>query len=265
MVGKKIMPVMFVGHGNPMNAIEDNEFSRGWVAVAKKLPRPEAILCVSAHWESWGPQVNGAGKLATIHDFGGFPPELYQVSYNAQGSGRLSAEVIKLVSGSKVTVSKDRGLDHGCWSVLSRMYPEADIPVIQLSLDQSKTGSEHYRTAKELMPLREKGVLIIGSGNMVHNLYMVDLKGDDFNEEYGFDWANRASGLFKKLIKGREDKKLCGYESLGKDVDLAIPTPEHFLPLLYTIALRRDDDNLEFFNDKAVAGSLTMTSLILGI
>jgi len=258
------MPVMFVGHGNPMNAIEDNEFSGGWENAAEKIPKPEAILCVSAHWESWGAQLTGAGRLETIHDFGGFPEELYRVQYNAAGSLWLGEEVKKLCKGNNITINEKRGLDHGCWSVLSRMYPDSGVPVVQLSLDQSKSGAEHYETAQKLMKLREKGVLIIGSGNLVHNLYMVDLKGDDFNEEYGFDWAERANRLFKKLIINREDDKMCGYEKLGKDAKLAIPTPEHFLPALYILALRRDNDKLEFFNDKAVAGSLTMTSFILG-
>jgi 4,5-DOPA dioxygenase extradiol len=264
MSGKGIMPVLFVGHGNPMNAIENNEFSSGWEEAAKKLPEPEAILCVSAHWESWGTQATGPGKLETIHDFGGFPQALYGVQYRARGSAWLSGEIKKLMGESELTIDDGRGLDHGCWSVLSRMYPGADIPVAQLSLDQSKSGINHYETAKRLMSLRQKGVLIIGSGNMVHNLYKVRLKGEDFNQEYGFDWANRASALFKKLIINKEDKKLCGYESLGKDADLAIPTPEHFLPLLYVIALRQPGDSMDFFNDKAVAGSLTMTSFVLG-
>jgi 4,5-DOPA dioxygenase extradiol len=233
----KTMPVLFVGHGIPMNAIEDNPFSREWARVGKVLPKPEAILCISAHWETWGVGVTAMDKPRTIHDFGGFPPELYAVKYPAP-----------------------------CWSVVSRMFPKADIPVVQLSLDASQPSSFHFDLAEELAPLREKGVLIIGSGNMVHNLRQVVIpSGDfnDFNKLYGLSWAISANQKFKKLINSGQFQELVDYPSLGADVQLAIPTPEHYLPMLYVLALKRVGDHLTWFNDVPLAGSLTMTSFIL--
>jgi 4,5-DOPA dioxygenase extradiol len=259
-----IMPVLFIGHGNPMNAIENNEFSQKWAEIAAKIPRPKSILCISAHWETWGTLVTGAKRPETIHDFGGFPDALYRVSYPAPGDKDLAQDLVKNMKSSKVTLCTDRGLDHGCWSVLKRMYPAADIPVVQLSLDQAKKGKEHFETAKELAYLREHDVLIIGSGNMVHNLYLVDFSRDDFNAEYGFDWAVKANETMKTLIVKQDYGNLCDYGSLGEAVKLAVPTPEHYFPMLYTLALRRDGDGIIFFNDKAVAGSLTMTSFLLG-
>jgi 4,5-DOPA dioxygenase extradiol len=247
-----------------MNVIENNEFTKGWEDAAKNIPKPKAVLCVSAHWETWGTMVTGSGKPETIHDFGGFPEELYRVQYPAPGSRWLADKVLNILKKCETAVDNGRGLDHGCWSVMSRMYPKADIPVVQLSLDQSKSGMVHYDMAKELIELRDEGVLIIGSGNIVHNLYLVETRGDDFNAEYGFDWAIKAKELIKNLIIEDEYKKLADYGSLGNAAGLAIPTPEHYLPMLYTLALRRKGDILKFFNDKTVAGSLAMTSFILG-
>jgi 4,5-DOPA dioxygenase extradiol len=263
---KVTMPVLFVGHGNPMNAIEDNPFSREWVRVGKELPKPKAILCISAHWETWGTMVTAMDKPRTIHDFGGFPPELYAVKYPAPGSEWLAKELCSTVKSVGVALDKDRGLDHGCWSVLSRMYPKADIPVVQLSLDASQQTPFHFALAKELAPLRKEGILIVGSGNMVHNLGRVAIpSGDfaDFNKPYGLPWAITASEQFKKLILEGEYKKLVDYPSLGLEVQLAIPTPEHYLPMLYALALKQEEDRLTWFNDVALAGSLTMTSFIL--
>jgi 4,5-DOPA dioxygenase extradiol len=260
------MPVLFLGHGSPMNAIEDNVFSRGWRNVAETVPRPKAILCVSAHWETDGAQVTAMDKPRTIHDFGGFPQELYEVQYPAPGSKWLAQEVKNAIKKTAVTFDDEWGLDHGCWSVISRMYPEADVPVVQLSMDTSRPAQEHYDLARELAPLRLKGVLVVGSGNMVHNLGLVEFRGDtmsDFNKPFGFDWAIEANGLFKKLINEDNHGKLITYQALGKSVRLAVPTPEHYLPMLYAIALREKGESITFFNDVPVAGSLTMTSFVI--
>ncbi|HEX9012222.1 MAG TPA: 4,5-DOPA dioxygenase extradiol, partial [Anaerolineaceae bacterium] len=260
------MPVLFVGHGSPMNAIEDNEFSRGWRQVSQVLPRPQAILCVSAHWETLGTLVTAMDWPRTIHDFGGFPRELYQAQYPAPGSQWLAGETRSAVRHVPVGLDQDWGLDHGTWSVLIQMFPKADIPVIQLSLDYARPAVDHYALARELAPLRKKGVLILGSGNMVHNLRRVALRGPDFNnfnEPFGFEWAIEANTLFKKLIDENHHQELAQYQDLGKAVQLAVPTPEHFLPLLYALALQEEDETVTYFNDKAVAGSLTMTSLII--
>jgi len=260
------MPALFVGHGSPMNAIEDNEFSKGWAKVGRSLPRPRAILCISAHWETWGTLVTAIEAPRTIHDFGGFPPALYQVEYPAPGSTWLAGEVRNSLSGARIGFDLDWGLDHGCWSVLRRMFPEADIPVVQLSLDYTQSPAEHYAIGKELADLRGKGILIIGSGNMVHNLEQVEIKGGlrDFNRPFGFDWAIEANDLFKKLIAEDRREELADYRSLGEAAQLAVPTPEHFLPLLYILALKQKGERITYFNDEPVAGSLTMTSLILG-
>jgi 4,5-DOPA dioxygenase extradiol len=259
------MPVLFVGHGSPMNAIEGNEFSRGWREVASKLPRPESILCVSAHWETRGTQATAMPNPRTIHDFGGFPPELFAAQYPAPGSPELAQETRDVMTQTPVSLDQSWGLDHGAWSVLKQMYPQADIPVVQLSLDYTRPGREHYELAKELAPLRKQGVLILGSGNMVHNLRLVRLKDgwESFNEPFAFDWALEADALFKKLIAENDHRRLADYEALGPAVQLAVPTPEHYLPLLYALALKEEDESITYFNDKPLAGSLTMTSLII--
>ncbi len=263
---RSTMPVLFLGHGSPMNAIEDNEFSRGWRNIAQTIPRPKAILCISAHWETWGALVTAMDKPRTIHDFGGFPRELYEVQYPAPGSKWLAQEVANAAAKSDVTFDEEWGLDHGCWSVISRMYPEADVPVAQLSLDAARSAQEHYDLARRLAPLREKGVLIVGSGNMVHNLGLVEFRGNGpeaFNRPFGFDWAMQANDLFKQLINDNQHDRLIGYRALGESVRRAVPTPEHYLPMLYAIALKRTDESVAYFNDKPVAGSLTMTSFVV--
>jgi 4,5-DOPA dioxygenase extradiol len=265
--GSDPMPVLFVGHGSPMNAIEDNEFSKGWREIANRLPRPKAILCISAHWETRGTQVTGMQKPRTIHDFGGFPGELFAVQYAAPGSPWLAQETQNTVRKAPVKADEEWGLDHGCWSVLKQMYPLADVPVIQMSLDYSKSGPQHYELAKDLAALRKKGVLILGSGNMVHNLRRVVIKsGDfnDFNQPFGLDWALEASALLKKLINENHFQELANYKALGTAVQLAVPTPEHYLPMLYALALKEEADDLTYFNDRAVGGSLTMTSFVIG-
>ncbi|MCL4505634.1 MAG: 4,5-DOPA dioxygenase extradiol [Chloroflexi bacterium] len=258
------MPVLFVGHGSPMNAIEDNEFSRGWREIGKTLPRPNAILCISAHWETRGTQVTAMEKPPTIHDFGGFPRELFAAQYPAPGSPWLARETKDGVTSTAVAFDDDWGLDHGCWSVLKQMFPDADVPVVQMSLDYTQPAQYHYDLAKELAPLRRKGVLILGSGNMVHNLRRVALVSgtvEDFNRPYGFDWAIEANELFKKLIDENHHRELANYKSLGKAVQLAVPTLEHYLPMLYALGLKAEDEAITYFNDKPLAGSLTMTSL----
>ncbi len=257
------MPVLFVGHGSPMNAIEENEFVEGWRETAKSLPVPSAILCISAHWETNGTFVTAMEKPKTIHDFGGFPEELYQVQYPAPGSPSLAGEIKNIVRKTEVGMDDKWGLDHGCWSVVKHLYPDANIPVVQLSLDYYRQPQYHYDLAKELTSLRSKGILIIGSGNMVHNLGMVSW--ENINEAgFGYDWAIEANEKMKKFILGGDHDSLIDYKSQGKAFNFAIPTPEHFLPLLYTLALKEENEEIKIFNDKPVAGSLTMTSVRIG-
>lgn len=253
------MPVLFLGHGSPMNAIEENEFVTGFRNVAKTIPRPAAILCVSAHWETKGTFVTAMEKPKTIHDFGGFPQALFDVQYPAPGSPELARETKNIIKKTEIGLDEKWGLDHGAWSVIKHLYPNADVPVIQLSLDHYQTPQYHYDLAKQLASLRRKGVLIIGSGNMVHNLGMVawDKLNDD---EYGYDWAFEANEKMKKFILSNDHQQLINFKNQGKTFDLAIPTPEHFLPLLYALALKEENEKVNIFNDKAVAGSLTMTS-----
>lgn len=256
------MPVLFLGHGSPMNAIEENEFVQGFRLIAKELPKPEAILCISAHWETHGTRVTVSQQPETIHDFGGFPKELYEVEYPAPGSPLLAAEVLQTVKGTVVTPDDKWGLDHGCWSVVRHLYPQADVPVIQLSLDYEKSPEEHFALAKELTGFRNKGILIIGSGNMIHNLRLVawdKMYADDFT----YDWAREASTGLKNFILEENHEALLRITSFGRSYQLAIPTPEHYLPLLYALALKEEGDTIRFFNDKAVGGSLTMTSLLI--
>ncbi|MFN8396509.1 MAG: 4,5-DOPA dioxygenase extradiol [Bacteroidia bacterium] len=256
------MPALFVGHGSPMNAIEDNAFSREMRSVASKLPTPKAILMVSAHWETKGTKVTANELPPTIHDFGGFPQELFDVQYPAKGSSWLVSEAQAAVHKTQVGSDLNWGLDHGCWSVTRNMWPNADIPIVQMSLDYTQPPQYHYELAKELASLRQKGVLIMGSGNMVHNLGMV--AWNRLNESYAYDWAQEINDTFKRHILDGNHQALIDYQKLGRPAQLAIPTPEHYLPLLYILANQGKDDQLAFFNDVPVAGSLTMTSVILG-
>ncbi|MGA2405271.1 MAG: 4,5-DOPA dioxygenase extradiol [Bacteroidales bacterium] len=254
------MPVMFIGHGSPMNAIEDNEFVHEWRVIGKSLPRPDAILCISAHWETRGTFVTAMVKPITIHDFGGFPRTLFDVQYPAPGSPELAKEIKHIIKSTEVGLDEKWGLDHGSWSVIKHLYPKADVPVIQLSLDYSQTPQYHYNLAKELASLRNKGVLIIGSGNIVHNLGMV--VWDKLNtDDYSFDWAQEAREKMKNYIVDGDHQSLINYKSQGREFKLSIPTPEHFLPLLYILALKDQSEKVSFFNDKTIAGSLAMTSV----
>ena len=258
-----LMPVLFVGHGSPMNGIEDNEFSKRWTSIAKEIPIPTAVLVISAHWFTKGTSITAMDFPKTIHDFGGLPEALYQVQYPAPGNPVLAKETASLIHSTHVELDHDWGLDHGTWTIVRHMYPEANIPVLQLSIDYSKPPSFHYELAKELFALRKKGVLIIGSGNMVHNLRMV--AWDKLNgPAYGYDWALHMNQTFKDLILHKDHQPLIHYDQLGREAMLAIPTPEHYLPLLYTLGLQDKNDPIAFFNDQPVGGSLTMTSVKIG-
>lgn len=257
------MPVLFLGHGSPMNAIEENEFVRGFREIGEAIPKPQAILVISAHWETKGTFVTAMEQPRIIYDFGEFPPELYQVKYPAPGSPKLALETKSIIRKTEVGLDQSWGLDHGAWSVVKHLYPKADVPVIQMSLDYSQPPQYHYDLAKELASLRKKGILIIGSGNMVHNLRMV--AWDKFNvDNFGYDWALEASEKIKKYIVSGDHTPLIRYGSQGKSFELAIPSPDHYLPLLYALALKGEDEKVTLFNDKAVAGSLTMTSVSIG-
>jgi 4,5-DOPA dioxygenase extradiol len=254
------MPVLFLGHGSPMNAIEENEFVTGFRKIASEIAVPTAILCVSAHWETKGTFVTAMEKPRTIHDFGGFPKELFAVQYPAPGSPDLAKLTQQTVKKTNIQSDFSWGLDHGAWSVVKHLFPKADIPIIQMSIDYTQNPEYHYELAKELASLRKKGVLIIGSGNMVHNLQKV--AWDKLNEEnYAYDWAFEAKTKMNEFILNGNHNSLINYEKNGAAFQLAIPTPEHFLPLLYTLALKDKTDSIQLFNDKALGGSLTMTSV----
>lgn len=257
----RLMPVLFIGHGSPMNALEDNEFTRAWKAAIADIPRPKAILCVSAHWLTRGSYVTAMEQPKTIHDFGGFPQELFDVQYQAPGDPALAREISALFTENPVGLDeREWGFDHGSWSVVKPMFPDADIPLLQLSIDYYKPGPWHYELAKTLQSLRKRGVLIIGSGNMVHNLRLADFRQPD----RGFDWAIEINETFKKHILSGDHTPLTQYKTLGPAAELAIPTPDHYYPLLYTLALQQKDEAVHLFNDKPVAGSLTMTSVRIG-
>jgi 4,5-DOPA dioxygenase extradiol len=255
-----VMPVFFIGHGSPMNALEDNEYTKGWKAAMANIPKPKAIVCISAHWLTRGTFVTAMEKPKTIHDFGGFPKELSSAEYPAAGNPALAKEVSEIITSTPVGLDQDWGLDHGTWSILKPIFPDADIPVLQLSIDYYQPGTWHYDLAKELGALRKKGVLIIGSGNMVHNLRMADFS----QKEKGFDWAVEMNDIFKKYILDGDHNPLKEYKTLGKSALLAIPTPDHYYPLLYTLGLQGKDEKVSIFNDKAMMGALTMTSVRIG-
>jgi 4,5-DOPA dioxygenase extradiol len=256
----KKMPLLFLGHGSPMNGIEQNEFSASWTALGQQMALPKAVICISAHWLTQGTFITAMNKPKTIHDFGGFPKELFAVQYPAPGDSQLAAETKALIKKTNVGLNHDWGLDHGTWSVVKNMYPNANIPVLQLSIDYYQPPQFHYDLAKELAALRRKGVLIIGSGNMVHNLKI--MKFDQPN--FGFDWALEMNDLFKKNILANDHKPLIDFPNLGKASQLAIPTPDHYYPLLYILGMQEKTDEIEIFNDKAVMGSITMTSVKFG-
>ncbi|MNW99910.1 LigB family dioxygenase [compost metagenome] len=256
-------PVLFLGHGSPMNAIEDNEFVQGFKKIGQTFEKPKAILVVSAHWETRGTFVTSMEHPATIHDFGGFPQALFDVQYPAPGSPALALETQRIVSKTDVHLDDKWGLDHGSWSVVKHLYPNADVPIIQMSIDYTQPAAYHYEIAQQLNTLRKKGVLIIGSGNMVHNLRMVAWDKLD-TAGYAYEWATIANEKMKQFIQNGNHQALIDFRKQGKEFDLAIPTPEHYLPLIYTLGLQEKNDELFLFNDNSVAGSLTMTSLKIG-
>ena len=257
------MPVLFLGHGSPMNAIEENQFVQGFRNISKEIPIPNAILCISAHWFTNGTFVTAMEMPKTIHDFGGFPPELFAVQYPAKGSPELAKATSELLLPEIVHEDHSWGLDHGAWSVIRHLYPKADIPVIQLSIDYTKPAQYHFDLAKKLQKLREKGVLIIGSGNIVHNLRMVDFRNIN-TIGYGYDWAIEAREKTNNWLLDGDFQQLIDYQKQGNALQLAIPTPDHYLPLLYTLGLKEKSENLSLFNNELIAGSLSMTSVRIG-
>jgi 4,5-DOPA dioxygenase extradiol len=256
------MPVLFLGHGSPMNAIEENEFVTGFRNIAETLPKPRAILCVSAHWYTQGTKVTAMDMPRTIHDFGGFPKALYDVQYPAKGSPALAKDTAQMLLPVLVELDEQWGLDHGAWSVIKHLYPKADIPVIQMSIDYSKPPSYHFDLSARLQSLRHKGILIIGSGNIIHNLGMVDWQ-NLHKVDYGFDWAVEARYKINQWIIDENFQPIINYNSQGQALQLAAPSPDHFLPLIYTLGLKTKGDNISLFNDKLIGGSLSMTSIAI--
>ncbi|MGH8051989.1 MAG: 4,5-DOPA dioxygenase extradiol [Arenimonas sp.] len=252
------MPALFIGHGSPMNTIEDNAFRRSWQELGNTLPKAKAIVCVSAHWETMGIAVTASPAPETIHDFYGFPQALFDVQYPSSGNPELAKQIADLLGEEIVHLDAERGLDHGAWSVLQPMYPSADIPVLQLSLDRTRDAASHYELAKKLRLLREQGVLILGSGNIVHNLRVFN-----FQQTQTYDWATVFDQMVKNCILQKDHVALCNYSSFGEMAALSIPTAEHYLPLLYVLAQQQDDENLTFFNED-VMSSISMRSLQIG-
>jgi 4,5-DOPA dioxygenase extradiol len=255
------MPAIFFGHGNPMNALADNEFTRAWREIGSTIPKPKAILCISAHWYIPAVAVTAMTKPRTIHDFGGFPRQLFEVQYPAPGSPGLAARVNELLGGHIVRDESDWGLDHGTWSVLCHVFPGADIPVVQLSIDETQPAFFHYELAKKLSPLREQGVLITASGNLVHNLHTYAWGKHDVEP---FDWAVRFESHARELMLAGDHGPLVHYESLGRDAVLSAPTPDHYLPLLYVLAQQRGDDAVTFPVEGFDGGSISMLSVRIG-
>ncbi len=252
------MPALFVGHGSPTNAIEDNEFSRAWAEVGESLSRPRAILCISAHWETAGTQVTAMERPKTIHDFYGFPQPLYEMQYPAPGSPALARIAHDTLHTTQVEMDSKWGLDHGAWAVLCHMFPKADVPVVQLSLDQTKGPEFHYELGKELRALRHKGVLVVGSGNMVHNLRVIKW------QDTAYDWALEFDDKLRKLLLAGDHDSIIRYTTLGEAARLSVPTNEHYLPLLYVLALQDRKDELAFFADRVTLGSISMRSFCIG-
>ncbi len=256
-----ILPALFLGHGNPMNAIVSNGYTEAWQHIGRQLAKPKSILAISAHW--FVPQTGVTVSTAprTIHDFGGFPPELYRVQYPAPGDPALARRVQKLLSPLHVTSDNSWGLDHGTWSVLRHVYPAADIPVVQLSIDENKSAAAHFEIGKRLAPLREEGVLIVGSGNLVHNLHAYAW-GRHSRDPY--DWAVRFESAARGMMLAGDLQPLVNYEALGEDAALSIPTPDHYLPLLYVLACRQQDELIRFPVEGVDGGSISMLAVQFG-
>lgn len=250
------MPALFIGHGSPMNAIEDNEYTRNWEKIAHKIPKPKAILSVSAHWYTKDTRVMDEATPRMIYDMYGFPDELYKVVYNTKGAPALATLTKELIR-KDIKIDNSWGYDHGTWSVLNKMYPEADIPVYQLSVDSSASAESHFKIGQEISGLREKGVLILGSGNVVHNLSKIN-----WEMEGGYPWAVDFDNYIKDKIIKREYQDVIHFERAGKSFKSAFYTPDHFYPLLYVLGASKDDDRLSIFNDSCVLGSMSMTSYL---
>ena len=255
------MPVIFFGHGNPMNALYDNAYTRGWAKIGWSISKPKAILCVSAHWYIPAVAVTAMERPRTIHDFGGFPRELFEVRYPAAGSPELAHRVTELIGKNVIEDSEHWGLDHGTWSVLVHVFPDADIPVVQLSLNETEPAEYHYDLAKRLGPLRDEDILVIGSGNLVHNLHTYAW-GSETAEP--LDWAERFEETARAAMLSGDHSSLINYEDLGRDAMLSAPTPDHYLPLLYVLALQREDDEVTFPVEGFDGGSISMLSVKIG-
>jgi 4,5-DOPA dioxygenase extradiol len=255
------MPAIFVGHGNPMNALARNQYTDAWRQLGLTVPKPSAIVCVSAHWYVPAVAVTAMRQPRTIHDFGGFPRELYAVTYPAPGSPELAQRVASLLAPLPVELDHSWGLDHGTWSVLRHVYPDAAIPVIQLSIDETRAAADHYQIASRLAPLRDDGVLILGSGNIVHNLHAYAWGN---HSAAAYDWAGRFERLARQLLADADFAPLVDYESLGPDALLSAPTPDHYLPLLYVIAQRQPDEPVSFPVTGFDGGSISMLSVRIG-
>ena len=255
------MPTFFFGHGNPMNALYRNAWTDGWAKIGHSIPKPKAILCISAHWYIPALAVTAMEHPRTIHDFGGFPRELFEFQYPAPGSPELAARVQELLRGEATLDEHQWGLDHGTWSVLCHVYPNADVPVVQLSVDETQPAEWHYDLAQKLWPLRDEGILVVGSGNLIHNLHTYAWGKHDVQP---FDWALRFEDTARRLIMDGDHKPLINYESLGKDAHLAAPTPDHYVPLLYVLALKREGDSVSFPVAGFDGGSISMTTVQIG-
>jgi len=254
------MPAVFFGHGSPMNTLERNAYTDTWRRLGESIPKPKAILCVSAHWYTEGTAVTAMEKPKTIHDFYGFPQALFDVQYPAPGDRQLASRVRELLAPTTVGMDQSWGLDHGTWSVLKHAYPEANIPVVQLSIDGTQPYGFHYETGKRLAPLRDEGVLVVGSGNVVHNLRLMKRGGGA-----PFDWAVRFNEKVREALASRDHRALVDLEKLGEDARLSVPTPEHYLPLLYVAALQGDDEPMSFVVDGYDLGSVGMLTAVVGI
>lgn len=252
------MPVLFIGHGSPMNVMEDNEFSRAWAAAGKTLPKPKAVICISAHWVTRGTLVTAMDKPRTIYDFYGFPEQMYEMRYDAPGAPDLAEQVRRIIKNTEVKPDLDWGLDHGTWTVLKRMFPQADVPVIQMSLDANIEAQKHYDISRQLKELREEGVLIIGSGNIVHNLRMARF------DDSAYNWATEFDQRIATWISQHDHEPIIHYEKGDQAAALAINSAEHYVPLLYTLALRDDNEPVSFFADKVMGGSISMRSVRIG-
>ncbi len=256
-----VMPAFFFGHGNPMNALASNVWTESWARIGREIPRPAAVLCISAHWFIPETAVTAMTAPRTIHDFGGFPLELFEVQYPASGAPELANRISELLAPTEVRKDSSRGLDHGTWSVLCHVFPEADIPIVQLSIDETQPAEFHYGLAKRLAPLRDEGILICGSGNIVHNLHAYSW-GKHTPEP--LDWASRFEQTAREMILSGEHEPLIDYKLLGKDALLSAPTPEHYLPLIYILALQREGEKVSFPVEGFDGGSISMLSVQIG-